>query len=115
MIITAKFYQQILILKTNEIIKLKIKQMEEKSKNEERDDNKIENIIKKENENAISEVQFMKSDYNFEIKEKKEIKIAIGEEMNDINLSFQKFQPVNINDKIFEEAFNQIFKRNYND
>ena len=91
MIITAKFYQQILILKTNEIIKLKIKQMEEKSKNEERDDNKIENIIKKENENAISEVQFMKSDYNFEIKEKKEIKIAIGEEMNDINLSFQKF------------------------
>ena len=57
----------------------------------------------------------MKSDYNFEIKEKKEIKIAIGEEMNDINLSFQKFQPVNINDKIFEEAFNQIFKRNYND
>ena len=74
MIITAKFYQQILILKTNEIIKLKIKQMEEKSKNEERDDNKIENIIKKENENAISEVQFMKSDYNFEIKEKKEIK-----------------------------------------
>ena len=110
MIITAKFYQQILILKTNEI-----KQMEEKSKNEERDDNKIENIIKKENENAISEVQFMKSDYNFEIKEKKEIKIAIGEEMNDINLSFQKFQPVNINDKIFEEAFNQIFKRNYND
>ena len=115
MIITAKFYQQILILKTNEIIKLKIKQMEEKSKNEERDDNKIENKKKKENENAISEVQFMKSDYNFEIKEKKEIKIAIGEEMNDINLSFQKFQPVNINDKIFEEAFNQIFKRNYND
>ena len=74
MIITAKFYQQILILKTNEIIKLKIKQMEEKSKNEERDDNKIENIIKKENENAISEVQFMKSDYNFEIKEKKKNK-----------------------------------------
>ena len=105
MIITAKFYQQILILKINEIIKLKIKQMEEKSKNEERDDNK----------NAISEVQFMKSDYNFEIKEKKEIKIAIGEEMNDINLSFQKFQPVNINDKIFEEAFNQIFKIKNND
>ena len=54
-----------------------------------------------------------KSDYNFEIKEKKEIKIAIeGKEMNDVNL---KFQPANINDIIFEEAFNQIFKRSNND
>ena len=35
MIITAKFYHQILILKTNQIIKSKIKSMEEKSKKKE--------------------------------------------------------------------------------
>ena len=55
----------------------------------------------------------MKNNYSFEIEEKKEIKIAIeGKEMNDVNLNFQ---PANINDIIFEEAFNQIFKRNNND
>ena len=76
MIITAKFYRQILILKTNQIIKSKIKSMEE-SKNKERNDNQIENIIKKENQNVISELQFMKNNYSFEIEEKKEIKIAM--------------------------------------
>ena len=112
MIITAKFYRQILILKTNQTIKSKIKSMEE-SKNKERNDNQIENVIKKENQNVVSELQFMKNNYSFEIEEKKEIKIAIeGKEMNDVNL---KFQPTNINDTIFEEAFNQIFKRNNND
>ena len=106
MIITAKILSENINFKNKSNIKSKIKSMEEKSKNKKINDNKIENINKKENENVISELQFMKNNYSFEIEEKKEIKIAIeGKEMNDANL---KFQPANINDIIFEKAFNQI-------
>ena len=54
----------------------------------------------------------MKSNYSFEIEKKKKLKIAIElEKINDVN---SKFQPADMDDMIFEEAFNQIFKRNNN-